>query len=471
MNKKEVFDLIKQEGVQFIDLRFMDFPGMWQHTTISAQIFEESIFENGLGFDGSSIRGWQAINESDMILVPDPSTAVLDPFTKYKTLIMICDIKDPITKQEYQKDPRHIAKKAVNYMKSLGLGDFVYIGPEAEFFVFDSVRYASGPNQSFYEIDSDEAAWNTGKYEESGNLGYKIRHKEGYFPVPPSDKLMDLRSEMVLNMHTLGLSVEAQHHEVATAGQCEIDMKYDELVKMGDHLQFFKYAVKNTAYKNGKTATFMPKPMFGDNGSGMHVHISMWKDGKNLFAGSEYAGLSQMALYFIGGILKHAYSLCAITNPTVNSYKRLVPGYEAPVNLAYSARNRSASVRIPMYSSNPKTKRIEVRFPDPSCNPYLAFSALIMAGIDGIQNKIYPGEPMDKNIYDLPAEELAKIKSTPRYLRESLDALREDHDYLLKGDVFTQDVVDTWIEYKTKFEADAIELRPHPHEFFLYYDI
>jgi glutamine synthetase len=473
MTPKQIMEHIKKEEIQFVDLRFMDFPGLWQHTTIPALCFEEEMFENGLGFDGSSIRGWQKINESDMIIVPDPATSVIDPFTKYKTLIMICDIKDPITRQDYSRDPRHIAKKAIRYLQSTGLGDTCYIGPEPEFFIFDSVRYHSSANASFYEVDSDEAVWNTGRVEANDvNLGYKVRHKEGYFPVPPTDKLMDLRSEMVLNMYKLGIGiVEAQHHEVATAGQCEIDMRFDELLKMADKMQYFKYAIKNTAYKNGKTATFMPKPLFGDNGSGMHTHISIWKGGKNLFAGNEYAGLSEMAMYFIGGILKHAKALCAITNPTMNSYKRLVPGFEAPVNLAYSARNRSAAIRIPMMSPSVKAKRIEVRFPDPSNNPYLSFTAIMMAGLDGVQNKINPGEPVDKNIYDLPAEELAKIESTPGSLREALQALKEDHEFLLKGDVFTQDVIDTWISYKTESEIEPVELRPHPYEFFLYYDI
>ncbi|HOJ50402.1 MAG TPA: type I glutamate--ammonia ligase [Spirochaetota bacterium] len=471
MTPKEIMEYIKRENIEFLDLRFMDFPGMWQHTTIPANMLDESVFEDGLGFDGSSIRGWQAINESDMILVPDPETMVPDPFTEHPTIIMICDIKDPITREDYTKDPRHIAKKATKYLQSTGLGDTVYIGPEAEFFVFDSVRYDSKNHYSFLEIDSIEGIWNSGKEEEYGNLGYKIRHKEGYFPVPPTDKLHDLRSEMVKNMIKMGLKVEVHHHEVATAGQCEIDIRFDELVRMADKLQFYKYAVKNTAYINGKTATFMPKPMFDDNGSGMHTHISIWKNGKNTFAGNEYAGLSETALYFIGGILKHAKALAGITNPTTNSYKRLVPGYEAPVNLAYSARNRSAAIRIPMYSHNPKAKRIEIRFPDPSCNPYLAFAALLMAGIDGIQNKIHPGEPLDKNIYDLPAEELSKIENTPRTLREALEELRKDHEFLLKGDVFTKDVIETWIEYKLENEAAPVELRPHPHEFFLYYDI
>lgn len=471
MKAKEVMELIKSENIEFIDLRFMDFPGMWQHFSVPAPMFNDEIFTDGLGFDGSSIRGWQAINESDMILIPDPATAVLDPFTTHKTLIMICDIQDPITREDYNKDPRHVLKKAVKYLQATGIADTCFVGPEAEFFVFDEVRYQTTPQASFYSIDSVEAEWNTGKAEEGGNKGYKIRYKEGYFPVPPTDKLQDIRSEMVKNMHALGLTIEVHHHEVATAGQCEIDMKYDEVVRMADMVNLYKYAVKNTAFKYGKTATFMPKPLYNDNGSGMHTHVSFWKNGQNLFAGNEYAGISEMCLYFMGGILKHAKALCALANPTVNSYKRLVPGFEAPVNLAYSARNRSAALRIPVYSNSPKAKRVELRFPDPSCNPYLTFAAIIMAGIDGIQNKIHPGDPLDKNIYDLPAEELAKIESTPRYLREALEALQEDHEFLLKGDVFTQDVIDTWIEYKLENEVAPIELKPTPHEFFLYYDI
>lgn len=468
---KEVLDFIKKEEVQFVDFRFMDFPGMWQHFSMPAHAVDESSFEEGLGFDGSSIRGWQAINESDMLVMPLAETAQLDPFTQYKTVFMICAIKDPITKELYAKDPRNIAVKAENYLKSTGIADQVFIGPEAEFFIFDSVKYSSESRGAFYEVDSIEAAWNTGRDEEGGNKGHKLRHKEGYFPCPPSDKFQDLRSEMVVELLNLGVDIEVHHHEVATSGQAEIDMKFMPMVEMADKLLIYKYTIKNVAQRRGYTATFMPKPIFGDNGSGMHTHLSLWKGGKPLFAGDGYAGLSQDALYFIGGILKHAKALTALTNPTVNSYKRLVPGFEAPVNLAYSSRNRSAAVRIPMYSDNPKAKRIEARFPDPSCNPYLCFSALMMAGLDGIQNKIDPGQPLDKDLYDLPPEELAKVEKTPYSLRDALSELEKDHEFLLKGDVFTQDVVDTWISYKMENEVKAVDLRPNPYEFFLYYDI
>ena len=468
---KEVLGFIKEENVKMVDLRFMDFPGLWQHFSVPANMIGEAEFEEGLGFDGSSIRGWQAINESDMLVMPLPETAFVDPFTAHKTLVMICAIKDPITKELYSRDPRNIALKAEKYLKSTGIADTAFFGPEAEFFIFDSIKYASNPQESFYAIDSIEAVWNTGRDEEGGNKGYKIRHKEGYFPCSPADKFQDLRAEMSLVMQSIGLEVECQHHEVATAGQAEIDLKFNTMVTMADHLLMYKYVVKNVASKNGYTATFMPKPLFGDNGSGMHTHQSLWKSGKPLFAGDGYAGLSEMALYYIGGLLKHAKALVALTNPTVNSYKRLVPGFEAPVNLAYSSRNRSAAIRIPMYSASPKAKRLEFRCPDPSCNPYLAFSAMLMAGLDGIQNKIDPGDPLDKDIYDLPAEELAKVEHTPGSLRDSLAALKEDHEFLLKGDVFTKDVVETWIDYKMKNEVKAIDLRPNPYEFFLYYDL
>ncbi len=468
---KDVLDFIKKEGVKIVDLRFMDYPGMWQHASYPVSAIDEGTFTDGLGFDGSSIRGWQAINESDMLIVPIPETARLDPFTKEKTLFMICTVKDPITKQLYSRDPRNIAIKAENYLKSTGLADTVYVGPEAEFFIFNSARFSTGVQESFYSIDSDEAAWNMSRDEEGGNLAYKIRHKEGYFPVPPSDQLMDVRTEMVLVMEQLGMEMECHHHEVATAGQTEIDMKFESLVKMADQMMMFKYVTKNVAKRNGMTVTFMPKPLYGDNGSGMHTHMSLWKNGKPLFAGDGYAGLSEMALHFIGGVLKHAKALTAITNPTFNSYKRLVPGFEAPVNLAYSSRNRSASIRIPMYSSSPKAKRVEIRFPDPSCNPYLSFAALLMAGLDGVQNKINPGSPLDKDIYDLPPEELAKVENTPYSLRDALAALKKDHDFLLKGDVFTEDAINTWIDYKLTKEVAAVELRPHPQEFVLYYDI
>lgn len=472
MDAQQVLELIKKEDVKQVDVRFMDFPGLWQHCSYPVSEFSDTApFEEGLGFDGSSIRGWQGINESDMLLMPDPSTAVIDPFGKTKTLILIADIKDPITKQDYSRDPRHIAKKAVKYLESTGIGDTVFFGPELEFFIFDDVRYEQSADCGYYFIDSDEAVWNTGRMEANGNKGYKIRHKEGYFPVPPADSLQDLRSEMVQYMEKCGIIVEAHHHEVATAGQGEIDMKFDELVKMADKVLLYKYIVKNVAAMNGKTVTFMPKPIFGDNGTGMHSHQSIWKGGQPLFAGDKYAGISQEALWYIGGILKHAPALVALTNPTTNSYKRLVPGFEAPIKLAYSARNRSAAVRIPMYSDNPKAKRLEFRTPDPTCNPYLAFSAMLMAGLDGIQNKIDPGEALDKNIYDLPPEEQAKVKNIPGSLEEALNALEADHEWLLKGDVFTKDVVETWIDYKMENEVRAIQQRPHPYEFFLYYDV
>ena len=423
-----------------------------------------------MGFDGSSIRGWQAINESDMLVKPVPETAFVDPFFAHPTLVLICNICDPITGEDYTRDPRNIARKAEAYLKGTGLGDTAFFGPEAEFFIFDDVRFDQNVHEGYYHIDSVEGRWNTGR-EEAPNLGYKPRYKEGYFPVPPTDSMQDIRSEMMLTLEDIGVPIECQHHEVATGGQAEIDIRFDPLVMMGDHLLKYKYVIKNVAKKHGKTVTFMPKPLFNDNGTGMHTHLSIWKDGENTFAGDSYAGVSQSAMYAIGGILKHAPSLLGFTNPTTNSYKRLVPGFEAPVNLAYSSRNRSAAVRIPMYSASAKAKRLEFRCPDPSCNPYLAMSALLMAAIDGIQNKIDPGEPLDKDIYDLPPEELAKVPTTPGSLREALDALAEDHDYLLKGDVFTQDVIDTWISYKIENEVQALELRPHPWEFAMYYDI
>lgn len=470
MNPKEVLAFAKEQGARMLDLRFMDFPGLWQHFSVPIQQLDEGSFEDGFGFDGSSIRGWQPINASDMLVIPDPVTARMDPFTQEPTLVMICDIVDPVTRAPYTRDPRHIARKAETYLKSTGIADTAYMGPEAEFFIFDDIRYGSSSNGAFYAIDSIEGTWNTGR-DEGPNLGYKPRHKEGYFPVPPTDKFQDLRTEMVLVLERLGIEIEAQHHEVATAGQAEIDMKFKPLLQMADQLMWFKYALKNVACRHHHTVTFMPKPLFGDNGSGMHTHVSLWKDGKNLFAGDKYAGVSQTTLYAIGGILKHCRALCAITNPTTNSYKRLVPGYEAPVNLAYSSRNRSAAIRIPMYSTSPKAKRIEFRTPDPSCNGYLAFAAILMAVIDGIQNKIDPGDPLDKNIYDLPPEELAQVPSAPGSLEEALACLKADPEFLLKGDVFTRDALEMWIEYKTRTEVDAVRLRPHPHEFFLYFDI
>ncbi len=470
MTPQEVLALCRKKDVKAVDLRFMDFPGLVQHFTIPVNKLDQDVFEDGLGFDGSSIRGWQAINESDMLIVPVPETAFIDPFTQLSTLVMICNIQDPLTREDYSRDPRNVARKAVNYLKSTSIADTCFVGPEAEFFVFDDVRFDSKPNESFVFLDSIEGEWNRGR-DEKPNLAYKLRYKEGYFPVPPSDKLMDLRNEMMATMIECGLDIEAQHHEVATGGQCEIDMRFAELVRMGDNMTLFKYIIKNVARKHDKTVTFMPKPLFGDNGSGMHTHLSLWKGGEPLFAGSGYAGLSDMAMYAIGGLLKHAPAILAFSNPTTNSYKRLVPGYEAPVNLAYSQRNRSASIRIPMYSPSPKAKRLEFRCPDPSCNPYLAFSAMLMAMIDGIQNKLPCGDPLDKDIYDLPPEELARVPKTPGSLDEALAALEADHEFLLRGNVFTEDVIRTWIDYKKLKESDAVRLRPHPHEFCLYFDI
>jgi len=467
---KDVVSFIKKEGIRVVDLRFMDFPGLWQHFSVPAHEMDEGAFEAGLGFDGSSIRGWQAINESDMLVKPVPETAFVDPFFQEKTLVLICNICDPLTGEDYTRDPRNIARKAAAYLRSSGIGDVAYFGPEAEFFIFNDIRFNQNEHEGYYHIDSVEGRWNTGRCE-NPNLGYKPRYKEGYFPVPPTDSQQDIRSEMMLTLDAMGVPIECQHHEVATGGQAEIDMRFGPLVEMGDNVLKFKYVIKNVAKKHGLTATFMPKPLFNDNGTGMHTHISIWKGDQNLFAGDGYAGLSEQALFAIGGLLKHAPSLLAFTNPTTNSYKRLVPGFEAPVNLAYSRRNRSACIRIPMYSPSAKAKRVEFRCPDPSCNPYLAMSAMLMAVIDGIQNKIDPGEPLDKDIYDLPAEEMAKVQQAPGSLREALQKLAADHEYLLKGDVFTQDVIDTWISYKMSYEVQAIDLRPHPWEFALYYDI
>jgi glutamine synthetase len=470
MTPKEVLDMAKENGAVVVDLRFMDFPGLWQHFTVPISELEESSFEDGFGFDGSSIRGWQPIHASDMLVVPDAATAKMDPFYEAPTLVLICNIVDPVTREAYTRDPRNIAQKADAYLKSSGIGDVAYFGPEAEFFIFDDIRFESTRFSSFYEIDSIEGNWNTGR-DEGPNLGYKPRPKEGYFPVPPMDKFQDLRTEMVLTLENLGIEIEAQHHEVATAGQAEIDMRFKPLLQMSDQLMWFKYVLKNVAYRHNHTVTFMPKPLFEDNGTGMHTHISIWKENQPLFAGDKYAGISQEALYGIGGILKHCRALTAFTNPTTNSYKRLVPGFEAPVNLAYSSRNRSAAVRLPMYSTSPKAKRLEFRTPDPSCNGYLAFSAMLMAVIDGIQNKIDPGDPLDKDIYNLPPEELAEIPSAPGSLDEAIEALKADQEFLAKGDVFTQDAIDMWIEYKTENEINDVKLRPHPHEFYLYYDI
>jgi glutamine synthetase len=470
MNAKEALELAKKHEVKFVDLKFIDLPGTWQHTTLPAHRLTEALFEEGIFFDGSSIRGWQPINASDMIIVPDPETAHIDPFTAHPTLSVICSVFHPESREPYSRDPRHVARKAEAYLRQTGIADASFMGPEAEFFVFDDVRFdQSQGNAGFYFIDSIEGHWNSGR-EECPNLGYKVRAKEGYFPVPPTDSLADLRQEMMLALQDSGIEVEVGHHEVGSGGQCEIGMKFARLLPAADQLLWFKYVIKNTARKHGKTVTFMPKPLFGDNGSGMHVHQSLWKEGKPLFAGEEYAGLSKTALYYIGGIIKHAGALAALTNPTTNSYRRLVPGFEAPVNLAYSRQNRSASVRIPITGPSPKTRRIEVRFPDPSCNPYLAFSAMMMAGLDGIQNKIDPGAPLDKDIYALSAAELKDVPHMPGSLEEALDQLEKHHEFLLRGDVFTRDVIDEWLEYKRTHELNAIRMRPTPHEFTLYFD-
>jgi glutamine synthetase len=470
MTPKDVLKFIEEKKISYVDLKFLDFVGTWQHFTVPVHELKEEVFEEGLGFDGSSIRGWQPIHASDMLVIPDASTAVIDPFIEEPTLSIICNIQDPITKEYYTRDPRNIARKAENYLKSTGIGDVAYFGPELEFFIFDDIRYDQTVNAGFYYIDSVEGQWNTGRVE-NPNLGYKPRYKEGYFPVSPTDSQTDIRSEIVTVMEKTGLKIEKHHHEVATGGQAEIDMVFDSLLNMGDKVMWYKHIVKNVARKHGKTATFMPKPLFGDNGSGMHTHQSIWKGGKPLFAGNGYGGMSELAMYYIGGILKHAAAICAFTNPTTNSYRRLVPGFEAPVNLAYSSRNRSAAIRIPMYSPSPKSKRIEVRFPDPASNSYLAFSAMLMAGLDGIQNKIKPGEPLDKDIYGLSPEELKNVPSTPGSLEDALNALKKDYEFLLKGDVFTSDVIETWIEYKMKAEVNPVKLRPVPLEFNLYFDV
>ncbi len=470
MMPKEAIKFARDHGARMVDLKFMDFPGMWQHFTIPISSLDEDTFEEGVGFDGSSIRGWQAIHASDMVVLPDPETAVMDPFTQVPTLSLICNILDPITREQYTRDPRSVAQKAEAYLRATGIADTAYFGPEPEFFIFDDVRFDFQPQCGYYFLDSIEGQWNMGRVE-NPNLGYKSRYKEGYFPVPPTDHFMDIRTEMVLILEQVGIKVEAQHHEVATGGQAEIDMRFAPLTQMADNLMTFKYVIRNVASKHGKTVTFMPKPIFGDNGSGMHTHQSLWKGGQPLFAGHGYAGLSDLALFYIGGILHHAAALCAFVAPTTNSYKRLVPGYEAPVNLAYSSRNRSAGVRIPMYSPSPKAKRVEVRFPDNTCNGYLAFAAMLMAGLDGIQNKIDPGSPLDKDIYELPPEELAEVPAVPGSLAEALDALERDHEFLLKGDVFTEDVIETWLWYKRTKEVDPVRLRPHPYEFVLYYDL
>src|ERR1700716_3473354 len=467
----EVLERARAAGIKVVDFRFVDLPGTWQHFSVPLSGFDEDVFTEGIGFDGSSIRGFQAINESDMLLIPDPDSATIDPILQIPTLYLVCNVVDPLTRESYTRDPRHIAQKAEAYLAATGIADVSYWGPEAEFYIFNSLRFDQNAQSGYYFIDSDEGIWNSGS-NSTPNLGFRPRFKEGYFPVPPTDKLQDLRSEIMLKLIEAGIDVEGQHHEVGTAGQAEIDMRFQTLTKMADQMMSYKYIIKNVCQQHGYVATFMPKPLFQDNGSGMHVHQSLWKDGTNLFFDeSGYALLSECARWYIGGLLKHAPALLAFCAPTTNSYRRLVPGYEAPINLVYSKRNRSACVRIPVYSDNPKSKRIEFRSPDPTANPYLAFSALLMAGLDGIKHKTLPPEPVDKDIYELEGEEMAKIKKVPGSLGESLDALEKDHAFLLEGGVFTEDVIETWIEYKRKKEVDQVALRPHPWEFMLYSDV
>ena len=470
MTPEDVLAFCRDKEIKTVDLRFMDFPGLWKHLTIPASRLSLDIFEDGLGFDGSSIRGWKTINESDMLIVPQSETCAIDPFFEVPTISLICNIQTPITHEDYSRDPRNVARKAVNYLQSTGIGDTCYVGAEAEFYILDEMRFDYRNEYGYFHVDSQEGVWNRGRNEKP-NLANKIRHEEGYCAMPPADQSNQLRNKMLTTLIECGLSVEAQHHETGGSGQAEIDLQYNELVTMADQIMMFKYVVKNVARRHNKVVTFMPKPLYGDAGSGMHTHLSLWKDGQPLFAGHEYAGLSEKALYAIGGIIKHAAALCAFTNPTTNSYKRLLPGFEAPTKLAYSQQNRSATIRIPMYSQSPKSKRIEFRTPDPSSNPYLAFAAILMAMIDGIQNKIDPGDPLDKDIYDLPPEELVKVPHVPASLEESLAALRNDHAFLLRGDAFTADVIDTWIWYKMENEVNAVNHRPHPYEFCLYADI
>lgn len=471
MTPEQVLEYAKKNHVEFVDLRFLDFPGLWQHLTVPVEELRLQSFEDGFGFDGSSIRGWQAINESDMLIIPVPDTAVLDPFCQHPTLALICDIQDPLTRQRYSRDPRSVARKAVDYMKSTGVADAAHFGPELEFFIFDQVCYDQGMNYAHYKVDSREGTWRRG-IDEPDNLGNQLRPKEGYFPCPPADTMHNLRSEMVAVLEQCGIDVETHHHEVATGGQAEIDMRFDRMVRMGDKIMLYKYILKNVAARHGKVVTFMPKPLFGDNGSGMHTHFSLWRGDTPLFYDKgKYAELSDLGRWAIGGLIRHAAAVLAFTNPTTNSYKRLVPGYEAPVNLIWSMRNRSAFVRIPIYQHNPKTKRIEFRCPDSSCNPYLAFSAILMAALDGIERKIDPGLPVDENLYDLPAARLAEIGQTPGSLEAALKALEADHEFLLAGDVFTEDVVHYWIKYKMDNEVAALRSRPHPYEFCLYFDL
>ena len=465
-----VLKMIQEQNIELIDLKFIDLFGIWQHCTFHRSLIDEDAFTEGVAFDGSSIRGWKAINASDMSMVPDPATAWIDPFMEVPTLSMICSIKEPRTGEWYERDPRSLAQKAIDFLQSTGIGDTVYCGPEPEFFLFSDVRFSQSEYEGYYHIDSAEGIWNSGIAEAGGNLGYKIDHKRGYFPVSPSDTLQDIRSEMLLTMGKCGVPIEKHHHEVASGGQCELGIKFSNLVQAADYVLTYKYVVKNVAKKHGMTATFMPKPMFNDNGTGMHTHMSVWKDGQPLFAGDKYADLSQTALYFIGGLLKHAPAILAFTNPSLNSYKRLVPGFEAPVNLAYSQGNRSASIRIPLSGGNPKAKRLEFRCPDASSNPYLGFSAMLLAGIDGIKNQIDPGEPLDVDIYELSPEELSKIPSTPGSLEGALEALDRDHNFLTAPGVFSPDFIQNWIQYKLDAEVNPVRLRPHPYEFALYYD-
>jgi len=469
MTPKQFFALAAKHGAEMIDLKFTDLLGSWQHCSFPTESWDERTFRDGVGFDGSSIRGWQGIHVSDMLAVPDPDTAVIDPFFAESTLSVTADIRDPVTGEDYSRDPRHVARKAVEYLVSTRIADVCFIGPEPEFFIFDEVRYEQNQHRGYYEIDSVEGAWNTARFEEP-NLGYKPSYKGGYFPVSPTDTYHDLRSAMVNVMRRVGILIEAHHHEVGTAGQSEIDMRYAPLLQMADQFMWYKYIIKNVAKRQGKSATFMPKPIFEDNGSGMHTHVSLWKRGRPLFAGKSYAGLSELALHAVGGLLRHAKAVLAFAAPTSNSYRRLVPGFEAPVNLVMSARNRSAAVRVPMYSTDPKSKRVEFRCPDPSCNGYLTFSAILMAMIDGVKNRIPQGDPLDRDIYDMSPDELVGFEKTPGTLLEALQALREDHGFLTQGGVFTEDLIETWIEYKMANEVDPLRLRPHPYEFHLYYD-
>jgi glutamine synthetase len=469
---EDVLRAIADDGIQMVDLRFTDIPGLWQHFSVPPRALDEDSLAQGIGFDGSSIRGFQEIQESDMLVIPDPTTAFRDPFTEAPTLVLICNVRDPVSGQSYTRDARYIAQKAEAHLRYTGIGDTAYFGPELEHFVFNNVRYDQASNFGFYEIDAIEANWNARRTGAEGpGLGHKLRPKEGYFPVPPADALQDARTQMVVLLEEIGIPVEAHHHEVATGGQGEIDMRFAPLTRMADSVMIYKYVVKNVARQRGMTATFMPKPLFADNGSGMHVHQSVWKDEQPLFHGTGYADSSDTMRWYIGGLLKHAPALIAICAPTVNSYRRLVPGFEAPVNLGYSQRNRSAAVRIPVYSASPRAKRIEFRCPDPACNPYLGFAAMLMAGIDGIRQRLNPGDPIDKDLYNLPPEELAKVPSAPGSLEEALNALEADYEFLLAGDVFTADVIETYLKYKRRREVDEIRLRPHPYEFVLYYDV